>query len=168
MTASARIAAHRASRADTIALRRQARLASGPEARERARLALLELATIEIRVRRGKADLSEEQPARERAAQAVIEAGFLASADFAAVTVRTNMYLGIRELLAMAARHVLVAVCRNCGNVIDGADWADLPIVGLQDAGNGRRLELRNCICGSTLSKPYPFDVPAYVAMEPR
>ncbi len=36
------------------------------------------------------------------------------------------------------------------------ARWAELVPVGVMDDGDGGKLELRNCTCGSTLCKPVP------------
>jgi hypothetical protein len=49
-----------------------------------------------------------------------------------------------RALLPLA-----VKVC-GCGRPYTAAGWARLPRVGVQDDGV-ERLELRNCLCGSTI-----------------
>lgn len=41
-----------------------------------------------------------------------------------------------------------------CGQFFTEAEWKRRPYRGLQECGNGKFLELRDCTCGSTLSIP--------------
>ena len=52
----------------------------------------------------------------------------------------------------LSARYYVVR-CRCCEASYDAAAWASLDYVGEQDDYEGGALELRNCPCGSTLSK---------------
>lgn len=47
-----------------------------------------------------------------------------------------------------------VQVCSCCCRVIDDATWESFSSLGLQDDGDGGWLDLRNCTCGTTLSRP--------------
>lgn len=49
----------------------------------------------------------------------------------------------------------LVKTCR-CGRGYSAAEWAELRLVGLQPAADGRALEMRDCACGSTLCVDAP------------
>jgi hypothetical protein len=42
--------------------------------------------------------------------------------------------------------------CSCCRRTYGWTDWITLPFKGYQDDGDGGRLELRNCICGSTIA----------------
>lgn len=56
-------------------------------------------------------------------------------------------------------RPVVVARCR-CGAQYDVKDWLARPLVGPQDDGDGGVLELRNCVCGSTIASRVMYEVP--------
>lgn len=60
-------------------------------------------------------------------------------------------------------------VCTSCGRRISPGSWCDLPLVGEIDNGRerGESLELRNCSCGSTLSKPIGEHAPPSTAPTP-
>ncbi len=45
--------------------------------------------------------------------------------------------------------------CR-CGCVYTPSEWSGLEYVGLMDDGAGGTLELRNCLCGSTIAITLP------------
>lgn len=44
-----------------------------------------------------------------------------------------------------------IKVC-GCEREYTAADWRCLPLVGRQDDGDGGYLELRNCVCRSTIA----------------
>lgn len=46
-------------------------------------------------------------------------------------------------------------VC-GCGAVYDATSWRALPYVGVQRLDDEPDLELRNCVCGSTIAVPVP------------
>ena len=50
----------------------------------------------------------------------------------------------------------IVARCACCRASHDEEEWRALNRVGLQDDGDGGWLELRDCACGSTLSRALP------------
>jgi hypothetical protein len=56
----------------------------------------------------------------------------------------------MRTLLDPA--RVVVSVCGSCGRQYSPATWKALHLVGEQSDGEGGVLELRNCLCGSTIS----------------
>jgi hypothetical protein len=57
---------------------------------------------------------------------------------------------------------IAIAVACGCGlSHTLPASWLALPFVGLQDDGDGGHLELRNCPCGSTLTREVPAPVPS-------
>lgn len=62
-----------------------------------------------------------------------------------------------RELPAQNAPGADAPVCSaetHAAIVADQARYHDLPLVGVQDLGDGEYCELRNCACGSTLGAP--------------
>jgi hypothetical protein len=56
-------------------------------------------------------------------------------------------------------RGKIVARCR-CGRKYTAAQWARLRLVGHMDDGEGGRLEMRECRCGSTRSVSAPLARP--------
>ena len=60
----------------------------------------------------------------------------------------------------------VVAVCSCCGRTYGDADWALLPLCGHMELRSERPLELRNCSCGSTISRRILADEPGYVCGE--
>jgi hypothetical protein len=51
----------------------------------------------------------------------------------------------------------------SCGRSISPDSWGRLPLVGTADNGRGvgELIELRNCICGSTISVPIGVHAPS-------
>ncbi len=52
-----------------------------------------------------------------------------------------------------------VTTC-SCGQTYTAAAFRNLPLCGYQADGDGGELELRNCACGSTISRDVPAPQP--------
>lgn len=63
---------------------------------------------------------------------------------------KTNEFIATRDLLEVVRR------C-GCGREHTRPGWCALDFVGYQPGAEGRVLEMRNCLCGSTIT----IDVPA-------
>lgn len=46
----------------------------------------------------------------------------------------------------------------SCGSTYTQAEWDAFPSIGFMDGGFGRLLDLRNCACGSTMSREVDAD----------
>src|SRR5690349_609835 len=57
-----------------------------------------------------------------------------------------------------AAAATIIKVC-SCGARYDHSQWLRLPFVGVNDAGDGFKLDLRNCSCHSTIAIELPEGV---------
>ena len=115
------------------------------ETTEAARLALLALAQAEIK---GTSTLE----LRAATADALVAAGVGTPWSHCEIL---NGFWPPRRLIEAAMACAIVKVC-SCGIVISGAEWTRLRYLGVQDVGDGERLELRLCHCGSSVAVEIP------------
>jgi len=55
-------------------------------------------------------------------------------------------------------------MCNHHHTLRDPSAWSALPLVGVQEVADGPHLELRNCACGSTLSREICEDCDSTIA----
>jgi hypothetical protein len=117
--------------------------------RERARLLLLRLARAELECRFDDAALLRPDVARALDEVAI-------GTEFHHVALAHDT-LSVANMLHLALQCVVMRRC-SCGLEIDGTMWRSLPVVGVQhsEEDDGALYELRNCLCGTTLSVAIP------------
>ena len=60
-----------------------------------------------------------------------------------------------------------VAHCKGCGTYYTPDTWRELPMVGVQDMGDGEACELRNCQCRARAGRRGAYTLGAEIEVQP-